>query len=29
MTDRPRPNGERISAEEAPELHNAEQDDEL
>jgi hypothetical protein len=26
MTDRPR---ERISAEEAPELHNAEQDDEL
>jgi hypothetical protein len=29
MTDRPRPSGERISAEEAPELHNAEQDDEL
>jgi hypothetical protein len=28
MTDRPRPSGERISAEEAPELHNAEQDDE-
>ena len=29
MTDRPRPSGERISAEEAPELHNAEQEDEL
>lgn len=29
MTDRPRSSGERISAEEAPELHNAEQDDEL
>jgi hypothetical protein len=29
MTDRPRASGERISAEEAPELHNAEQDDEL
>jgi hypothetical protein len=28
MTDRTRPSGERISAEEAPELHNAEQDDE-
>ena len=30
MTDRPNdPRGERISAEEAPELHNSEQDDEL
>ena len=29
MTDRPRPSGERTSAEQAPELHNAEQDDEL
>ncbi len=29
MTDRPRPSRERTSAEEAPELHNAEQDDEL
>ena len=29
MTDRPRQNRETISAEEAPELHNAEQDDEL
>ena len=29
MTDRPRASGERTSAEEAPELHNAEQDDEL
>ena len=29
MTDRPRPNAQRPSAEEAPELHNAEQDDEL
>ena len=29
MTDRPRPRDERPSAEEAPELHNAEQDDEL
>ena len=29
MTDQPRPSGERTSAEQAPELHNAEQDDEL
>ena len=29
MTDRPRQSRERTSAEEAPELHNAEQDDEL
>jgi hypothetical protein len=29
MTDRPRQSGERTSADEAPELHNAEQDDEL
>lgn len=29
MTDRRQPDGERISAEQAPELHNAEQDDEL
>ena len=29
MTDRPRQSGERTSAEQAPELHNAEQDDEL
>ena len=29
MTDRPRDSGERTSAEQAPELHNAEQDDEL
>ena len=29
MTDRLRPSGERPSAEQAPELHNAEQDDEL
>jgi len=29
MTDRPRPRDERPSAEEAPELHNAEQDDEF
>lgn len=29
MTDRPRESGERTSADEAPELHNAEQDDEL
>ena len=29
MTDRPNPSGERTSAEQAPELHNAEQDDEL
>ena len=28
MTDRLRPSGERPSAEQAPELHNAEQDDE-
>lgn len=28
MTDRPRPDRDPISAEEAPELHNAEQDDE-
>lgn len=28
MTDRPRPSSESPSAEEAPELHNAEQDDE-
>jgi hypothetical protein len=27
MTDRPRPSREHISAEQAPELHNAEQDD--
>jgi len=29
MTDQPRQSGERTSAEQAPELHNAEQDDEL
>lgn len=29
MTDRPRQSGERTAAEQAPELHNAEQDDEL
>jgi hypothetical protein len=29
MTDRPQQSSERPSAEEAPELHNAEQDDEL
>jgi hypothetical protein len=29
MTDRPGQSGERTSAEQAPELHNAEQDDEL
>ena len=29
MTDRPRQSAERTSAEQAPELHNAEQDDEL
>ena len=29
MTDQPRPSGERTSAEQAPELHTAEQDDEL
>lgn len=29
MTDRPRQSGERTSVEEAPELNNAEQDDEL
>jgi hypothetical protein len=29
MNDRPRRSGERTSAEQAPELHNAEQDDEL
>lgn len=29
MTDRTRPSSERPSAEQAPELHNAEQDDEL
>ena len=29
MTDQPRQRGERTSAEQAPELHNAEQDDEL
>ena len=29
MTDQPRQSGERTSADEAPELHNAEQDDEL
>jgi hypothetical protein len=29
MTDRPQHDGERTSAEQAPELHNAEQDDEL
>ena len=29
MTDRPRPSSDHPSAEEAPELHNAEQDDEL
>jgi hypothetical protein len=29
MTDQPRQRGERNSAEQAPELHNAEQDDEL
>jgi hypothetical protein len=28
MTDQPRQSGERTSAEQAPELHNAEQDDE-
>ena len=28
MTDRPRQSGERVSADEAPELHNSEQDDE-
>ena len=29
MTDRPQHNGERTSTEQAPELHNAEQEDEL
>jgi hypothetical protein len=29
MTEQPRQSGERTSAEQAPELHNAEQDDEL
>jgi hypothetical protein len=29
MTDKPRQSGERTSAEQAPELHNAEQDDEF
>lgn len=29
MTDQPRQSGERTSADQAPELHNAEQDDEL
>lgn len=29
MTDRPRQSGERTSPDDAPELHNAEQDDEL
>ena len=29
MTEHPRQSGERTSAEQAPELHNAEQDDEL
>jgi hypothetical protein len=29
MTDRPRQSGERVSPDDAPELHNAEQDDEL